>query len=311
MYKLFNRDSSGDIIGNQVDATATNNLLFMAYSNGPLNVIAGKIPVATSITSADPVTPGHGAGAIASYNVGNGFTVAGAFVDALDQGPGEDLTGIGQFIPNTIYAAAVMYKNDMIKANTWYYTATNAIDYIWTLTADITPIAGLKLHGDYATGKLDSDNFANPDTNSYYNLNVSYSMNGFTGMVGYAGTDKTDAGATRSPVTIAADAPVGANLPTANRYNIADVNDIDAWYGKLAYNIDAKTNVYAAYTNIDQGGTTAAGLNNDSDEYIVGAKYKYNKKLGFHVYYDVLDFDKSFPAANDENEFRVEARYNF
>ena len=293
----------------QVDPSATNNLLFMAYSNGPLNVIGGKIPVPTSVTSADPVTPGHGAGVIASYNVGNGFTVAGAFVDALKDGGGEGAAvGLPDTLPNTIYAAAIMYKNDMVKANAWYYTATNVVDYIFTLTADVTPIAGLKLHGDYAVGELDSDFAPNEEDSNYFNLNASYTINGFTGMIGYAATDDTSAGSTRSPVELAIDAPIGASLPTANRYNIAYMDDTDAWYGKLAYNVDAKTNVYAAYTSIDQGQTAG---DNDSDEYIVGAKYKYNKKLGFHVYYDVLDFDKSFPAANDENEFRVEARYNF
>ena len=310
-------DSAINNAAAQVDPSATNNLLFMAYSNGPLNVIGGKIPVPTSVTSADPVTPGHGAGAIASYNVGYGFTVAGAFIDALKDGGGEGTAvGLPNTLPNTIYAAAVMYKNDMIKANMWYYTATNAVDYIYTVTADVTPMAGLKLHGDYAQGKLDTKLAPKADSNSYYNLNVSYSMNGFTGMVGYAATDKTAAGEARGPVELAVDAPIGASLPTANRYNIANMDDTDAWYAKLAYNVNAKTNVYAAYTSIDRSNHVAdvgndGTPNNDSDEYMVGAKYKYNKKLGFHVYYDVLDYDKSFPIANDENEFRVEARYNF
>jgi len=204
-----------------------------------------------------------------------------------------------------------MYNNDMVKANMWYYAATNAVKYIYTLTADVTPMPGLKLHGDYAVGKLQNDVSLygkslniNPDTNSYYNLNASYSMSGFTGMIGYAGTDKTAAGKIRSLVTLAADAPVGANLPTANRYNIANTPDVDAWYGKIAYDIDAKTNAYVAYANINQG--TAAG-NNDSDDYTIGASYKYNKKLSFSGYYDILNQDKK---ANN-NELRLETKYTF
>ena len=292
-----------------VDDRILNNLLFIAYSNGPLNVIAGKIPVATSITSADPVTPGHGAGAIASYNVGNGFTVAGAYIDALDQGAGEDITGLGDKIGNTIYAAAAMYSNNMVKANMWYYRATNAIDYIYTLSANVTPMTGLTIHGDYATGEEAKNIAPNRDTNSYYNLNVTYGTNGVTGMVGYAGTDKTASGKTRSVVTLATDAPVGCNLPTANRDNIANENDIDAWYGKLGYNIDAKTNVYVAYTNINQG---ADAGNNDSNEYTLGASYKYNKKLSFSGYYDVLDYNLANAKGHDDNnELQLQAKYTF
>ncbi len=299
-------DTVGD--NSSVDSNIQNNLLFMAYSNGPLNVIAGKIPVATSITSADPVTPGHGAGAIASYNVGGGFTVAGAYVDALDQGAGEDITGLGDIIGNTIYAAAAMYSNKMVKANMWYYRATNAIDYIYTLSANVTPMTGLTIHGDYATGKLAKNVAANRDTNSYYNLNVTYGTNGVTGMVGYAGTDKTASGKTRSVVTLADDAPVGCNLPTQQIDNIANENDIDAWYGELGYNIDAKTNVYVAYTNINQKSTA----NNDSDEYTLGASYKYNKKLSFSGYYDVLNYNLPNSADHDDNnELRLQAKYTF
>ena len=299
-------DTVGD--NSSVDSNIQNNLLFMAYSNGPLNVIAGKIPVATSITSADPVTPGHGAGAIASYNVGGGFTVAGAYVDALDQGAGEDITGLGDIIGNTIYAAAAMYSNKMVKANMWYYRATNAIDYIYTLSANVTPMTGLTIHGDYATGKLAKNVAANRDTNSYYNLNVTYGTNGVTGMVGYAGTDKTASGKTRSVVTLAADAPVGCNLPTQQIDNIANENDIDAWYGELGYNIDAKTNVYVAYTNINQKSTA----NNDSDEYTLGASYKYNKKLSFSGYYDVLNYKLPNNADHDDNnELQLQAKYTF
>jgi hypothetical protein len=52
-----------------VDDGIVNNLLFIQYANGPLSAIVGKIPVATSITSADPAAPGHGAGVVATYNV--------------------------------------------------------------------------------------------------------------------------------------------------------------------------------------------------------------------------------------------------
>ncbi len=284
--------------GGTIDNTIANNLLFMKYSNGPANVILGKIPVATPITSIDPATPTHGAGVLGTYNVGNGLTLAGAFVDAVNIGPGEALGGV-QYLGNDLGALAVMYKNDMVNVAAWYYRITNAYDSIFTVQATVKPMAGLSIHGDYSYFNPQA---ANTDTKKFYNINVGYAANGFSGKVGYANSSDDNGVA-----SLAADSTIAAVLPTANRYVIANMKDTDAWYGKVGYNVDAKTNVYAAYTSIDQG--NVAG-NNDSDEYMAGVKYQYNKKLGFHAYYDVLDYDNDV-ANNDENEFRFEARYNF
>jgi hypothetical protein len=280
-----------------VDDSIVNNLLFAKYSKDGLNVILGKIPVATSVTSADPAKPGHGAGAIATYAVNENLTVGAAYIDALVNP--QDNTGLGSKIPNAIYAAVAVFNADMVSGNVWYYHATNAIKSLYTVSLDVKPMDGVKVHGDYAAGKLSENLLANAKTKSYFNVSAAFNASGIDALVGYAKTDK-DAGV----VELSDDAPIGAVIPTANNYNIANETDMSSIYCKLGYNVDAKTNVYVAYQHAND--KTAA--NDDLDEYTVGAKYKYNKKLGFHAYYDV----SNFKAANeDNNEFRFEAKYKF
>jgi hypothetical protein len=187
----------------------------------------------------------------------------------------------------------------MVSGNVWYYHATNAIKSLYTVSLDVKPMDGVKVHGDYAAGKLSENLLANAKTKSYFNVSAAFNASGIDALVGYAKTDK-DAGV----VELSDDAPIGAVIPTANNYNIANETDMSSIYCKLGYNVDAKTNVYVAYQHAND--KTAA--NDDLDEYTVGAKYKYNKKLGFHAYYDV----SNFKAANeDNNEFRFEAKYKF
>ncbi len=311
-----------------INSATLNNLLYLQYSNGPVNAIAGKIPVMTPITSNDPVTPGRGAGVIASYNVGNGFTVAGAYVDALESetislaadntATSENLyTVTDSALGNNIYAAAAMYKNDMVNAQAWYFHAVNLLKYVYTLQATVTPVAGVTLHGDFASSKLADNIDPSANNKTYYNLSAGYAANGLCAQVGFARTDKNV-----GVISLGGDAPIGNVLPTADRTNISNLVDTNAWYGKIGYNVNSQTNVYVAYSNIND--KTVA--DNDSNEYTLGAGYKYNKKLTFSAYYDILNYKNDgltitthdlndnvtgTSSANDNNEFRFEAKYIF
>jgi hypothetical protein len=289
-----------------VDDSIVNNLLFMKYTNNDFGLILGKIPVATSITSADPAAPGHGAGAIATYKVNDQLTVAGAFVDAL-KNPGNN-TGLASLnvIGNDIYAAAAFFNIQNVKGNVWYYHATNLVDNIVTLTLDGTlpDVEGLSLHADYAVGKLDSKTGLNTSAHQYYNISAKYQYDAFCGQLGYAKANKKG-----EIVELSVDAPIGAVIPTANNYNIANLKDTSSLYAKVGYAVDPKTNVYVAYQH-QNAGSNAANPNNDLNEYTIGGGYKMTKKLSFSAYYDIADWDDK--ASNpDNNEFRFEAKYSF
>ena len=264
---------------------------FLQYSANGANVILGKIPVATSVT-------GHGygealgAGAIATYGLGNGFTVAGGWVDATDNLDQLGTTGAD------IAAVAALYNSDMVSAQVWGYRVTNVAKHVYTISATVKPMAGVALHGDYASGKLYGTNQHN---HNYWNLSGSYAANGFNAKVGYASTNKKN-----GVVVLDNDAPISAVLGVDQVYAMANMTDTDAWYAGVGYNVDAKTHLYANYANINQ--SKNAG-DTDDDEYMFGAKYKYNKKLAFNVLYDVLDYKRT--DVGDNKEFKFEAKYIF
>jgi len=289
-----------------VDDNIVNNLLFMAYSKGNFNAIVGKIPVATPVTSADPATPGHGAGAIVTYKVNKSLTGAAFFIDAL-KNPGDN-TGLGAVIANNVAGAAAIFKAGQVDGQLWYFNVNNVLDYLVTLKLKAKVNDNVKVEADYANGKFDSDLAdtlgVSDDAKNYYNVSVDSKFNALSVKLGYAYTDKH-----ASPVEFSVDAPIGAVITTPNNYNIANLKDTSSIYGKFGYQVDPKTNVYVA-AQYQDAGSDASNDNNDLTEYAIGAKYKMNKKLGFHVYYDVADWDSK--ASNpDNNEFRFEAKYTF
>ncbi len=303
------RDRSTSLVDgtSAVDVTLYDNLFFLKYNNNELSAIVGKIPVLTPITSADPQTTAHGAGAIATYNVGNGLTVAAGWVDALTN-VGD--TPLDKTIANDIYTAAAIYSNDMFgTAQVWYFNATNLLDYDWVFVGDLNLLKdyGVDVHVDAATATLDKDvatALGVPHkAHTYYHISFKGQMDQFCGKIGFARTnDKTGV------VELSADAPIAAIAPTALRYSIANMTDATAVYAKVGMKVDPKTSVYAGATNIHNAAKENSG------EYIAGVKYQMNKKLGFNVYYDYLNYSNDATAKNglvDQNEFRFEAKYSF
>ncbi len=291
-----------------VDDNIVNNLLFMAYSKDGFNAILGKIPVATPVTSADPAAPGHGAGVIASYKVNDNFTGAAFFIDAL-KNPGDN-TGLGVVIPHNVAGVAGIFNTDLVDGQIWYFNVNNVVDSLVTLSLDAyLPIEyKVGVHVDYAMGDLDDDfasaNHLSKDPKNYFNVALTTNIDEVAAKLGYAYSDKH-----RGVVEFSVDAPIGAVIPTANNYNIANKTETSSIYGKLGYNVDPKTCVYLA-AQYQDAGSKSGNENNDLTEFTIGAKYKVNKKLGFHAYYDIADWDDKADY-NDNNEFRFEAKYTF
>ena len=274
------------------DTKGTNSLvnahIFMSYSNAGLNVIAGRIPVVTSVTPGGYLEP-LGSGIVATYGLGNGFTVAGAFVDDIENvnlgATGADIVG-----------GAILYGSDMVSAQVWGYRITNVLKNDVTVSVKVKPMAGVTVAGDYATSKLDA---VGADNHTFWNVSAAYAANGFSGKVGYADTNK-HAGA----IVLNADAALG-NVTGQQDYNVANYTDTSTWYARLGYAIDAKTKIAAEYHSSND--KTAA--DDDRDEYVFYGYYTYNKKLSFRAYYSVLDHDNS--NANDNNQLQLQAVYKF
>jgi len=204
---------------------------------------------------------------------------------------------------NNTVAAAVIYGQDNIKAQVWYFNVDNMIDSDVVLRADYK-MDNIALHADYAQADLTKAAATklnvNDKTQTYFNVSAKYTQDALCAQVGYAQTGK-DGGV----VTLDSDSPLAAVLPTAQKYYITNTIDTSAVYGKVGYSVDKKTKVYAAATVINDD--TAA--NKDYQEYQVGVKYAYTKKMNIHAYYSILD--ASGKATDDNNEARVEFKYSF
>ncbi len=261
--------------------------MFVDYTKNGANVILGKIPVNTPVT-ATGVGEAIAAGAIAKYKVNDQIAVAGAWLDDLAN---TDQVTVGG---KDTYAAAVIYNSDIADAQVWYFNVDNIIDSDVVVMADIKALQdkGVAIHADFATANL--DNTISSDTQTYYNISAKYSKDKVCAKLGYAATGK-DGGT----VTLDADSPLASVLPTEQQTGITDTADNSVVYGKVGYKVDAKTNVFVAFSSVDA---------KSSNEYLVGAKYAYTKKFGVYAYYSILDQNSN---GQDNNEARVELKYTF
>jgi len=269
--------------------TVKNNHIYLAYSDAGLNAIAGRIPVATSITGSG-YGEALGSGVITTYGLGNGLTVAGAFIDDL-----ESVDQIPDGIGADLFALAGLYNSNMVNAQVWAYRVTNTLKYDYTVSATVKPVDDLSVKGDYAASKGYGTGANN---HNFWNLSATYAANGLSGTVGYADTNKHD-----GLIVTDQDAPIGY-VTGEQRYNIANMSDTDAWYGALGYKINTQTSVKATYNHINTVNNT------DSDEYVFYTNYAYNKKLSFRAYYSVLNY-KNDTAGNDDNELQLQTVYKF
>jgi len=282
---------------------------FLQYSKDNLTALVGKIPVPTPITSTG-VGETTGTGVLALYKVNPNLTIAAAGIDAM---VGNDL-----YNPNgkNVYTAGVLFNQDNLSAEAWYFNVDDAIDSDIILRATYKmPENGLALHADFATAELDDKNVAtgakiNADitgvkldkTQTYFNVSATYAKDQVCAKLGYAQT-----GSDGGIVALDADSPIAAVLPTEQKSSIADTADTSAVYGKVGYSVDSKTKVFAAVSVIDA--SEDAG-DKDYNEYLVGVKYKYTKKMNVYAYYSILDGDNG--AKDDDNdEARVEFKYSF
>ena len=338
-YIKHTESNDGRVDASTVDSTMVNNLLFMKYSNGGLNLMAGKLPVATPITSVDPATPSHGAGAIASYNLGNGFTVAAAYVEALKHASpyspewaespkinSDTYDYAGNVINNDVYALAGMYKGDGVDAQLWYFKVENLLkhDVILSANVDISQLAnldGVKLgvHFDYANSKLDDTAidavgaklagtsidtaYENGDydtgNKAFYNINVEAGMDMADVRVGYAKTNKKI-----GVIDLSVDSPLAnSQAATYNDYDIANYTDTHMYYADVTFKPMDKVSATLAYSHIKN-----KVVDDKNKDWTAKVTYSYNKKLSFEALYDHTKWDSDKDATKT---VRIEAKYKF
>jgi len=278
---------------------------FLKYSKNNLTALVGKIPVPSPVT-ATGVGEATAAGAIALYKVNDNVTVAAAGLDALVGIDGAALKFKPKATGSNVYAGAVLFNQNNISAEAWYFNVKDAVDSDVVLRATFKT-NGIKLHADFATASLDDKNVATSlhvskaptglklnKTQTYFNVSGEYAQDALSAKVGYVATGK-DGGV----VVLDGDSPLASVLPTPQKTGIANTVDDNAFYAKVGYKVDPKTSVYLAYSDADKS---------FDNEIAVGGSYKYTKKMKISAYYSVLNNKGTTP---DNNEGRVEFKYSF
>ena len=260
-------------------------LVYLNYSANGLNVVAGKIPVGTSVTDDDA-----GVGAITTYKVADQLTLAAGWVDHLD---------VDSIKGNDIYTLAALFNvENMVKGSVWYYHVTNILDHLYTISLDVTPVDFVSLHADYAAGKGEAKG---AKTHTYFNVSAGAKFEGASLKVGYAATNDEN-----GAVVLNNDAPISDVLPVKQLKPIANKQDETAIYAKAGYDVADNTNVYLAYATIDDD----TANNKDYSEIALGGSYKYTKKMKLSAYYSIKD-GKNGAKDDDNNKFGFEAKYSF
>jgi hypothetical protein len=283
--------------------TLDNSLFFLNYANNGLVVNLGVVPLdALPYASSDSWSTAHGTGAVALYNAGNGLVVAGGIVDHLFN-VAKSVASTGD-TPNNVYTAGIIYSNEAFgSAQIWDYKVKDTIKNAFIVMTNLNFLKdqGIGIKADYATSKLDQTGASN---HNYYRIALNANVSGVDAKIGYASTNDK-----KGVIATSQDAKIGM-IPMELRYNVANLKDVDVWYGKLGYKVDEKTKVWASYASIDQ--SKKAG-NVDSNEFDIGGGYKFNKKFGVSAYYANLDYNSDAEKAkkNDKQEVRVELKYSF
>jgi len=263
-----------------------NTHFFVDYTKNKLNLLVGKIAVATPVTGKG-VGEALGAGALATYGLNDNVTLAAAGLDTLAN---TDQVPVGG--KNT-YAGAVIYNSadKKVSVQAWIFKVENLINRDVIVMANVKASDNLSVHFDYANADLDDS--VSKYIQTFKNVNVTYTAGAVSAKVGFAAN-----GVNGAVVSLDHDSPIASVFATEQITGIASGTKGDkAVYAKVGYKVDAQTNAYVAYTKTDDSGTEA----------LVGAKYAYSPKFNVGVYYSVLSKDDK----EGNRETRAEFKYSF
>jgi predicted porin len=267
-------------------------LFFLNYAKDGIGANVGVIPLGfLPYASSDSFSTAHGAGADATYTIGD-VTLAAGYVDHM-WNISKKINSNKQ-IDNDVYTLGAIYKNKEIgSAQLWYARIADLLDYDAMLLTDIKIPGGFGVKFDYGQSKLTT---AGAKSHKYANLAFTAKIAGVNAIVGAAKTNDR-----AGKINTSADSKIGTTAGEL-RHNVANMTNAKSLYAKAGYNVTKAANVFVAYDNIkaDEG---------DSNEYEVGAKYKVNKKFGISGYYDILNMSDN--SATDQQEARVEFKYSF
>jgi hypothetical protein len=289
--------------GNGANGTddVTMSKFWFKYLGQDYSVRFGKQEIATPWTESG-YGGSKGNGAVAMYTGVEGWTLAAAgFVNTsgLDA-DNIDTTALAAANGTTVteenlYAAAAIGAVGPVNLQVWAARMTNVFDSSIFAQADMN-MAGFGLKAQMNSMKLNSELGADDDSGIFYGVEGTFAMDNFTIGAGYTSTDDD------MPIyTLDADDDGMLKYGQQIYYTTVNVADADT-IAVFANATFGKIGLGAGYVDVSID-------NDDSSEYYGTASYKYSKNFGLSAYYSVYEDDAD--SANDNNEFRFEAKYSF
>jgi hypothetical protein len=298
-FSVEQNSYAGDAANGTDDVTMSK--FWFKYLGQDYSVRFGKQEIATPWTESG-YGGSKGNGAVAMYTGVEGWTLAAAgFVNTsgLDA-DNIDTTALNAANGTTVteenlYAAAAIGAVGPVNLQVWAARMTNVFDSSIFAQADMN-MAGFGLKAQMNSMKLNSELGADDDSGIFYGVEGTFAMDNFTIGAGYTSTDDD------MPIyTLDADDDGMLKYGQQIYYTTVNVADADT-IAVFANATFGKIGLGAGYVDVSID-------NDDSSEYYGTASYKYSKNFGLSAYYSVYEDDAD--SANDNNEFRFEAKYSF
>ncbi|GAX87765.1 conserved hypothetical protein [Lebetimonas natsushimae] len=283
-----------------------NDLFYLNYADDKFVVNVGTMPLdSLPFISSEKFTYGYGTGVMGRYNINDKLKITGGWIDHLfniDHAKPDNVKS-NKDISNDLYILGLNYSDSYFgSVKMLDYQITDLIDNAFIIMTNLNFLKnyGIGINADFATSKLNDSVMSNADNHNFYNLELSADVYNIDTELGYAKTDSNP-----GIISTSIDAKIG-HIPVHIKKNVANLTDSDIYYGKLGYKIDKKTKFYVSYAKIDQDKNSG---DNDSQEYTVTGKCKFNKKFSFTAYYAYLNYNND--TSNDEEKIKAEFLYNF
>lgn len=279
----------------------------LGYSIGNTTIMAGRQEVGAFFTD-DMIGDGI---KILNQDI-QGLTLAAIAFDNLDD-DGEIGTLDLKTNEHNLYGVAAIGSYDPISFQLWYATLIDVADLFAAevaLNFDLDPVS-LGLKAQYVFSSVDGDLqklAPAADDAKFYGAELSAEVGGFDANAGYV---QFDADSTKKVGVVSYEDQGDFISPGEELLDYTLISGKNKyWFVGAGYTFFDKLRLGVNYTD---GENKVVEGKTDRSELLLGADYKYTKKLKFKTWYSMVNEKEKWEGGNDldSDRFRFEAKYSF
>lgn len=279
----------------------------LGYSIGNTTIMAGRQEVGAFFTD-DMIGDGI---KILNQDI-QGLTLAAIAFDNLDD---DDSIGTLELKTNehNLYGVAAIGSYDPVSFQLWYATLIDVADLFAAevaLNFDLDPVS-LGLKAQYVFSSVDGDLqklAPAADDAKFYGAELSAEVAGFDAAAGYV---QFDADATNKVGVVSYEDQGDFISPGEELLDYTLISGKNKyWFVGAGYTFFDKLRLGVNYTD---GENKVVEGKTDRSELLLGADYKYTKKLKFKTWYSMVNEKEKWEGGSDldSDRFRFEAKYSF